>query len=148
MDVWTVPWICLIAEETDMTITADHHRQHRHEQEGTDVPSATLTHAETTPAHGLRSVAAPAGLVDPTVGTGGGLPCRANPADLWFAEQPADVETAKSLCGPCPVREACLAGALQRGEPWGVWGGQLLLQGVVVPRKRPRGRPRKDEVAA
>jgi len=40
------------------------------------------------------------------------------------------------------------AGALERREPWGVWGGQLFLRGEIVPRKRPRGRPRKDEVAA
>jgi hypothetical protein len=33
---------------------------------------------------------------------------------------------------------AFLAGALERGEPWGVWGGQLLVQGTLVARKRPR----------
>lgn len=77
-----------------------------------------------------------------------GLPCHEHPADLWFAELPAEVEHAKELCGPCPIREECLSGALRRREPWGVWGGQLLLQGRVVPRKRPRGRPRKNEVAA
>jgi WhiB family redox-sensing transcriptional regulator len=76
------------------------------------------------------------------------IPCRAHDAELWFAESPADVEQAKALCGDCPVRDACLAGAVERREPWGVWGGQLLVQGVVVPRKRPRGRPRKCEVAA
>jgi WhiB family redox-sensing transcriptional regulator len=76
------------------------------------------------------------------------LPCRARDAELWFAESPADVEMAKALCGDCPVRAACLDGALERSEPWGVWGGQLLVQGVVVARKRPRGRPRKCEVAA
>jgi WhiB family redox-sensing transcriptional regulator len=76
------------------------------------------------------------------------LPCHTVDPDLWFAESPADVETAKALCLPCPRRQACLAGALERREPWGVWGGQLVLSGVVVPRKRPRGRPRKDEVAA
>lgn len=76
------------------------------------------------------------------------IPCRAHDAELWFAELPADVELAKSLCGDCPVRTACLAGALERREPWGVWGGQLLVQGAVVARKRPRGRPRKCEVAA
>ena len=59
-----------------------------------------------------------------------------------------DVEAAKALCVPCPLREACLAGALERREPWGVWGGQLVVAGVVVPRKRPRGRPRKVDVAA
>jgi WhiB family redox-sensing transcriptional regulator len=72
------------------------------------------------------------------------LPCWTEDPDLWFAESPADVEAAKALCVPCPLREACLAGALERREPWGVWGGQLVVSGVVVPRKRPRGRPRKD----
>lgn len=76
------------------------------------------------------------------------IPCRVNDADLWFAESPADVEFAKSLCRTCPVRDACLAGALERREPWGVWGGELLVAGVVVPRKRPRGRPRKCDAAA
>ena len=77
------------------------------------------------------------------------LPCRVNDAELWFAESPADVEHAKALCTDCPVQALCLDGALERREPWGVWGGELFLQGVVIPRKRPRGRPRKsDQVAA
>ena len=76
------------------------------------------------------------------------IPCRVNDAELWFAESPADVEFAKALCQACPALEACLAGAIDRREPWGVWGGQLFISGVVVPRKRPRGRPRKCEVAA
>jgi WhiB family redox-sensing transcriptional regulator len=76
------------------------------------------------------------------------LPCHRVDPDLFFAEAPADVERAKALCIDCPVRTTCLAGAVARREPWGVWGGQLVVQGVVVARKRPRGRPRKDEVAA
>ena len=76
------------------------------------------------------------------------LPCRTNPADLWFAEAPGDVEAAKELCRSCPLAAACLDGALERREPWGVWGGELVLQGQVVARKRPRGRPRKNPVAA
>ena len=28
-----------------------------------------------------------------------------------------------------------------------MWGGELVERGVVVPRKRPMGRPRKAEVA-
>lgn len=79
---------------------------------------------------------------------GGGIPCREHVADLWFAERPEDVEAAKALCVPCPARTACLAGALERQEPWGVWGGQLLVQGAIVARKRPRGRPRKSDIVA
>jgi WhiB family redox-sensing transcriptional regulator len=76
------------------------------------------------------------------------LPCRVNDPELFFAESPADVEYAKTLCATCPARQDCLNGALERREPWGVWGGEWFVQGVVVPRKRPRGRPRKSEVAA
>jgi WhiB family transcriptional regulator, redox-sensing transcriptional regulator len=76
------------------------------------------------------------------------LPCHLVDPDLFFAESPADVERAKALCVDCPLRLTCLAEALDRREPWGVWGGELVLQGVVVPRKRPRGRPRKNEIAA
>lgn len=75
-------------------------------------------------------------------------PCRVYDLDLWFAESPDDVEFAKALCRRCPIRPACLDGALARREPWGVWGGQLFLEGVVVPRKRRPGRPRKESVAA
>ena len=93
----------------------------------------------------------PAVLAGPavTVGlpNGLGLPCSDDP-ELFFAESPQDVESAKELCQGCPARRACLAGAQDRREPWGVWGGELFLRGEVVPRKRPRGRPRKTEVAA
>ena len=75
------------------------------------------------------------------------LPCTDDP-ELFFAESPDDVEAAKGLCRECPARAACPAGALQRREPWGVWGGELFLCGAIVPRKRPRGRPRKTDVAA
>lgn len=76
------------------------------------------------------------------------LPCRLNDAELWFAESPDDVEFAKALCRDCPVRDRCLDGALERAEPWGVWGGELFLKGEVIPFKRARGRPRKHRRAA
>ncbi len=71
------------------------------------------------------------------------LPCRNGDPDLFFAETPADLERAKILCGACPIRALCLASALERQEPWGVWGGEIFDQGVIIARKRPRGRPRK-----
>ncbi|MGU3293646.1 WhiB family transcriptional regulator [Williamsia sp. M5A3_1d] len=76
------------------------------------------------------------------------LPCRVADPDLWFAESPRDLERAKALCSECPLRRECLDSALDRGEPWGVWGGEIFSEGVVIARKRPRGRPRKHPVAA
>ena len=83
----------------------------------------------------------------PIASLGRELPCGDDP-ELFFAESPTDVEMAKALCRRCPARAACLAGARQRREPWGVWGGELFLGGAIVARKRPRGRPRKTDVAA
>lgn len=72
------------------------------------------------------------------------LPCQTHQADLWFSDTPIGLEEAKARCAPCPLRADCLAGALARREPWGVWGGEILERGVVIGRKRPRGRPRKE----
>jgi WhiB family transcriptional regulator, redox-sensing transcriptional regulator len=76
------------------------------------------------------------------------VPCRRFDPDLWFADAPAELELAKSLCLDCPVQVECLAGAIERAEPWGVWGGEIFERGEVIARKRPRGRPRKVDIAA
>jgi WhiB family redox-sensing transcriptional regulator len=79
------------------------------------------------------------------------LPCRVEDAELWFADTPAELERAKTFCRECPALMACLAGAIERREPWGVWGGEIFERGAIIARKRPRGRPRKadrDVVAA
>jgi WhiB family redox-sensing transcriptional regulator len=73
-------------------------------------------------------------------------PCTDDP-DRFFSERPDDLEQAKLLCRVCPIREACLEGALARREPWGVWGGEVLDRGRVITHKRGPGRPRKDDVA-
>jgi WhiB family redox-sensing transcriptional regulator len=100
--------------------------------------AATVGGNDTTGFDAFIATAFPAGLE---------FPCTEDP-ELFFAESPQDVEQAKAMCRDCRARIACLTGALERREPWGVWGGELLLRGAVVPRKRPRGRPRKTEVAA
>ena len=72
------------------------------------------------------------------------VPCHVGDPDLWFAENPVDLERAKALCADCPIRSECLAAALEREEPWGVWGGEIFERGTIITRKRPRGRPRKN----
>ena len=63
---------------------------------------------------------------------------------LFFSEQLDDIARAKRICQICPLMEECLAGALARREPWGVWGGQLFQNGKVLAFKRKRGRPPKN----
>ena len=42
---------------------------------------------------------------------------------VFFGETQALQEQAKGICFGCPVQFECLEGALQRREPYGVWGG-------------------------
>ncbi|KAA2262820.1 WhiB family transcriptional regulator [Solihabitans fulvus] len=88
-----------------------------------------------------------AGLLDTAPATGLDLPCRTNNPDLWFADAPTELEQAKRFCVSCPVKNECLTGAIARHEPWGVWGGEIFERGAVIARKRPRGRPRKEDRA-
>jgi WhiB family redox-sensing transcriptional regulator len=72
------------------------------------------------------------------------VPCRDGDSRLWFAEDPEDLELAKAHCRGCPLRAACLAGAIERREPCGVWGGEIFDRGQILPAKRRRGRPHAD----
>jgi WhiB family redox-sensing transcriptional regulator len=66
---------------------------------------------------------------------------------LFFSEEYVDVQRAKAICAKCSTRPQCLAAALERAEPWGVWGGELLEEGQICNTKRPRGRPVTKTVA-
>ena len=63
--------------------------------------------------------------------------------DLFFSEQLDDILRAKAFCQECPVRVPCREAAVERREPWGVWGGELFANGKVLAQKRRRGRPPK-----
>ena len=66
---------------------------------------------------------------------------------LFFSEQLDDIARAKTVCATCPLLAPCLEGAVARREPWGVWGGQLFLNGKILAFKRKRGRPPKNPPA-
>ena len=70
------------------------------------------------------------------------LPCHTADPDTFFADDSATITYAKSLCGGCPMKAQCLEGALSRGEPAGVWGGELFDNGQVIAARRAVGRPR------
>lgn len=62
---------------------------------------------------------------------------------LFFSDDVLDIARAKAICSKCKLTTSCLEGALDRAEPWGVWGGELIENGRIVVHKRPRGRPPK-----
>jgi WhiB family redox-sensing transcriptional regulator len=62
---------------------------------------------------------------------------------LFFSEDLHDIARAKAICAKCPVTKPCLTEALESHEPWGVWGGQLIVNGRILAAKRRRGRPAK-----
>ena len=65
---------------------------------------------------------------------------------VFFSHDRKVIDQAKAICAGCPRPESCLEGALERREPWGVWGGELFRNGhVVTNRKR---RPRHQLVRA
>ncbi len=64
-------------------------------------------------------------------------------ADAFFSEELTEIAKAKRICATCPVMGPCLRGAIDRHEPWGVWGGQMIVNGKIVATKRRRGRPPK-----
>lgn len=49
--------------------------------------------------------------------------CRGLPTDHFFSDDPADTETARTVCRPCPVRDDCAAYALALPGIGGIWGG-------------------------
>ena len=75
-----------------------------------DAPLAPTPERALTQREGREFVELVAGL----------LPCRSNDPELWFAEQASQIEQAKAMCRQCPLVAACLAGAIDRAEPWGV----------------------------
>lgn len=76
------------------------------------------------------------------------LPCHSTDPEIFFSEKQETINFAKALCGTCPMKRECLAGALSRQEPVGVWGGELFEDGVVITTKRLPGRPRLDSIAS
>jgi WhiB family redox-sensing transcriptional regulator len=52
--------------------------------------------------------------------------CVGPQAGLFFSDDGPEIENAKRLCASCPQRGCCLAGALERGEPWGGLGWRAV----------------------
>lgn len=66
--------------------------------------------------------------------------CTGYDPNLWFAaERSHDAEIAVTICyRECPVRETCLAHALERDERHGIWGGLTECERATLRRRRHR----------
>jgi WhiB family redox-sensing transcriptional regulator len=68
-----------------------------------------------------------------------------------FTGLAVDTQAARAFCGRCPVRDRCLACAVDTGRSAGIWGGRdeyqrkLMRQGryryELMPREAARRRP-------
>nr|WP_238346880.1 WhiB family transcriptional regulator [Nocardiopsis dassonvillei] len=60
--------------------------------------------------------------------------CQDSPTEDFFG--PGGEDAAKKLCAVCPVRNDCLDYAINRPEPYGVWGGLNEDERVSERRRR------------
>lgn len=54
--------------------------------------------------------------------------CAQVDTDAFFPDKGGSPRVAKTICGKCPVREACLEFSIENNITEGVWGGLSGLQ--------------------
>jgi WhiB family transcriptional regulator, redox-sensing transcriptional regulator len=64
--------------------------------------------------------------------------CPQTDPDIFFAELGEGYHAAKKVCHGCPIKERCLAWALQDGIEFGVYGGASPLDRKKILRDRRR----------
>lgn len=62
--------------------------------------------------------------------------CAETDPEVFFPEKGGSTEPAKAICAQCDVRETCLTWALERGERFGVWGGQSERERRKIAKER------------
>jgi WhiB family redox-sensing transcriptional regulator len=100
-------------------------------------PSPALRAARAAQRAASRAKTRPA-APDPEPLPSGAAACAGEDPEMFFPGFLAapDVRKAKAVCARCPARAGCLAGALARAEPHGIWGGEVFENGRVIPGRR------------
>lgn len=65
----------------------------------------------------------------------------------WYPEKGGSVLKAKAVCRRCPVREPCLGDALDRADPYGIWGGLSHEERERAARRHGQGTSLRDIIA-
>jgi WhiB family transcriptional regulator, redox-sensing transcriptional regulator len=68
--------------------------------------------------------------------------CREVPPSTFFPSDGVGVESARRICGTCPVQEPCLEYALAERIDHGVWGGASERERRRILKRR------RDEASA
>lgn len=64
--------------------------------------------------------------------------CRGVDSFVFYPTNEEEAQSAKAICGTCPVRRPCLEHALARREKDGVWGGATEKERRRIIRQRRR----------
>ena len=73
--------------------------------------------------------------------------CASEDPDLFFTEEPDQVNRALAICNSCPMRELCLSAALYFEEA-GIWGGTTEHQRASMSCKASNYRDLTEKEAA
>lgn len=54
--------------------------------------------------------------------------CRDADPELWFSDNPVDIDQAYATCRACPIATTCLDWATRTNQTAGMWGGRRFPQ--------------------
>ena len=72
--------------------------------------------------------------------------CRGVPTEVFFPNDDATVESAKSICFGCSVARQCLEHAIHSREEEGIWGGATGAERRSLIRRRRRARAKQRKL--
>lgn len=62
--------------------------------------------------------------------------CRGIDTEQFYSENVNSSRSVRLVCGQCAVREICLMDALERNEPYGIWGGLTPKERHSLSKRR------------
>lgn len=64
--------------------------------------------------------------------------CHNNPGPYmdWDERNPPTAEEAAKLCSGCPLMRACANAQKAAREPFGIWGGRVIIDGRFIHKKK------------
>ena len=73
--------------------------------------------------------------------------CNQTDPEAFYPEDGASLP-ARRVCAACPVQDTCLQDALDRAEPYGIWGGMSARQRRAILAARRRTTQHHDTTSA